>query len=118
MAGMTLILAHIDSHRLGVEDWRAHQRLGDRAMVEQLLELLERAEKQTHDILTTKSAEQLRCLLDIESDNARGVGHTAHTTVSCLEEHSGELQLSIPYYGIIKIGREGITKDWPTESSK
>lgn len=118
MAGMTLILAHIDSHRLGVEDWRAHQRLGDRAMVEQLLDLLQKDGKRTHDILTTKSADQLRRLLDIENDTARGMGHSAQTTVSCLEEHSGELQLSIPYFGIIKIGREGISRDWPSEASK
>ncbi|KAF2800323.1 hypothetical protein K505DRAFT_320541 [Melanomma pulvis-pyrius CBS 109.77] len=115
MAGMTVLLAHLDSHRLEVEDWRAHQRLGDRAMVEQLLENLEKVGKNTNDSLTHKSAEQLRRLLEIESDTARGMCHSAHNTVSSLEEHCGELQLSIPYFGIIKIGREGITKNWPTE---
>lgn len=111
MAAMTLLLAHIDSHRFQTDDWRAHQRLGDRAMVEQLLENLERVGKESNDSLTNKSAEQLRCLLEIENDAARGIDHTAHNTVCCLEEHCGELQLSIPYFGIIKIGREGITKD-------
>lgn len=115
MAGMTILLAHIDSHRLEVEDWRAHQRLGDRAMVEQLLENLEKVGKDTNDSLTHKSAEQLRRLLEIESDTAHGMGHSIHNTVRSLEEHCGELQLSIPYFGIIKIGREGIKKNSPTE---
>ncbi|KAF1841294.1 uncharacterized protein K460DRAFT_369334 [Cucurbitaria berberidis CBS 394.84] len=115
MAGMTILLAHIDSHRLEVEDWRAHQRIGDRAMVGQLLENLDEMGKHTNDSLTHKSAEQLRCLLEVESGAARGEGHSAHNALSRLEEHSGELQLSIPYFGIIKIGREGITKNWPTD---
>ncbi|PSN65882.1 hypothetical protein BS50DRAFT_635087 [Corynespora cassiicola Philippines] len=115
MAGMTIILTHIDSHRLQETDWRAHQRLGDRAMVEQLLHEFESVGKNTNDGLTYKSAEQLRRLLEVESATAHGLRHSAHDTVRSLEEDSGELQLSIPYYGIIKIGREGITKNQPTE---
>jgi hypothetical protein len=117
MAAMTLLLAHVDSHRFQADDWRAHQRLGDRAMVEQLLENLEKVGNRTNDSLTIKSAEQLRHLLDIENDAARGMDHSAQTTVYCLEEHCGELQLSIPYFGIIKIGREGITKDRTTSQN-
>lgn len=59
-------------------------------------------------------AKTLHCLLDIESDTARGMGTTADDTVSRIAEHWSELRVSIPYLGIIKIGREGITKDWPT----
>jgi hypothetical protein len=114
MAAMTIILAHIDSHKLDIDDWRAHQRLSDRAMVEQLVENLENVGKQTNDSITYMSAEQIQKLLEIESDAARGMGHSAHSTLSCLEKHCGELQLSIPYFGIIKIGREGITKDIST----
>ncbi|OAL42984.1 hypothetical protein IQ07DRAFT_616741 [Pyrenochaeta sp. DS3sAY3a] len=117
MAGMTVLLAHIDSHRLDVVDWRAHQRLGDRAMVEQLLQNLELVRQQRNDSLTHNSAEQLRRLLDIESDAARGIQHTAGNTVNSLEENCGELQLSIPYFGIIKIGRYGITRDEPNDTS-
>lgn len=117
MAGMTILLAHIDSHRLEVEDWRAHQRLGDRAIVAQLVEYLTKVAKHTNDSLTHKIAEELRRLLKIESETARGMGHSAHNTVCSLEEHCGDLQLSIPYFGIIKIGREGIKKDGPIETS-
>jgi hypothetical protein len=113
MASMTIILAHIDSHKNKVDDWRAHQRLGDRAMVEELLRMLNEVEKHTNDNLTRKSAEQLRCLLNIESEAARGLDRNAQCTVSHLEESAGDLQLHIPYFGIIKIGREGITKNGP-----
>jgi hypothetical protein len=114
MAAMTIILAHIDSHKLEADDWRAHQRLSDRAMVEQLLENLENVGKRTNDSLTYKSAEQIRKLLEIESEAAQGMDYSAHTTLTCLEKHCGELRLCIPYFGIIKIGREGITKDVST----
>lgn len=115
MAGMTILLAHIDSHRLEVADWRAHQRLGDIALVEQLIEALDKLGKRTNDSLTLKSAEQLQWMLETETDTARGVGHSAHNTVRSLEKHCGELQLSIPYFGIIKIGRQGVTKEGSTE---
>jgi hypothetical protein len=74
---------------------------------------LEKEGKHTHNSLTVGSAKTIHCLLDIESDTARGMGTSAADTVSCIEEHWSELRLSIPYLGIIKIGRKGITKDWP-----
>jgi hypothetical protein len=117
MAAMTIILAHIDSHKLEVDDWRAHQRVGDRGMVEKLLENLEDEGKRANDSTTIKSAEQLRKLLDIENDSAHGISHSARNTLCCLEQSCGELQLSIPYFGMIKIGREGITKDGLIEAN-
>jgi hypothetical protein len=117
MAGMTILLAHINSYRWHGDNFLAHQRLSDRAMVEQFLQRLEAAAKQNNDSLTSKSAEQLRCLLEFESDAARGVGHTAENTVSHLQERCGEhLQFSIPYFGIIKIGSSGISKQIPVQS--
>jgi hypothetical protein len=117
MAGMTILLAHINSYRWQGDNFLAHQRFSDRAMVEQFLQRLEAAAKQTHDSLTSKSAEQLRCLLEFESDAARGVGHTAENTVDHLQERCGEqLQFSIPYFGIIKIGASGISKQSPAQS--
>jgi hypothetical protein len=111
MAAMTVLLAHIDGHKLGTDDWRAHQRHSDRALVEQLLKTLDMLGFRADDSLCRKGAEQLRRLLDVESDAARGVDLSAHSTVRDLEQNSGELQLHIPYFGIIKIGQEGITKD-------
>lgn len=86
--------------------------MSDRAVVQQFLYVLEEESKQTHNSLTMGSVKMLHCLLDIEADTARGVGQTAEDTVGCVEKHWNELKLSIPYLGIINIGRKGITKDW------
>ncbi|CAG5162663.1 uncharacterized protein ALTATR162_LOCUS6261 [Alternaria atra] len=118
MAGMTILIAHIDSCRWQGHRFLVHQRPGDRAMVEQLVEKLELVATQTNDVLTGKSAEQLRSLLEIESDAARGLNHTSENTVDRLEEGCGEqFQLSIPYFGIIKICTKGITKEWPGQQT-
>ncbi|KAH8733094.1 hypothetical protein GQ44DRAFT_696913 [Phaeosphaeriaceae sp. PMI808] len=111
MACTTILLTHIDGHRLGEQNWRAHTRLDDHAIVEQFLQSLEMAAEHTDDELTTKGAAQLRRLLKVEADAARGMEYTAHNTLCSIEEQSGELQLSIPYYGIVNIGREGIRKN-------
>ena len=113
MAGITVLLAHIDSHKFQVEDWRTHQRIADRTLVRHLLEIYEKVGMNTHDKLTRKSAEQLRALLDIERGAAEGIVSSAQGTVSCLEHHCGEVRLLIPYFGIINIGREGVTMDKP-----
>jgi len=98
-------------------DFRLRRRFSDRAIVQQLLNILEEESKHTQNSLTIGSAKTLHCLLDIESDTARGMGQTADDTVSCIEQHWNELRLSIPYLGIIKIGREGISKDWSTATN-
>ncbi|KAF2831014.1 hypothetical protein CC86DRAFT_366501 [Ophiobolus disseminans] len=112
MASMTILLAHIDGNRREVKDWRAHQRFSDRAIVSQFLHVLDEEAKHTHNFLTVGSVKTLQCLLDIESETARGEGRTAEDTVGCVENYWSELSLTIPYLGIIKIGRKGITKDW------
>jgi hypothetical protein len=63
------------------------------------------------DSMCRKGTEQLRRLLDVESDAARGVHLSAHNTMRDLEQSAGELQLHIPYFGFIKISQEGIAKD-------
>ncbi|KAF2025071.1 hypothetical protein EK21DRAFT_77257 [Setomelanomma holmii] len=118
MAGMTILLAHIDSHRHEVEDWRAHQRLGDRAMIEQLVENFEKMAQQMNDGFFGKCVHHLQALLQIEHDCVHGIGRSAHDTLSCLEEHCDGIQLTIPYFGIIKIGRDGVTKDEPAVSTQ
>ncbi|KAF4464476.1 Transcription factor [Fusarium albosuccineum] len=106
LAAMTIMLAHIDGHKLEFDDWRCHQRLGDRAMVEQLQGALKDVGDQTNDGLTRTSAQQLHYLLDVESRSANGFGPSAEDTLHSLEGSSAE-HLSIPYYGIIKLGCKG-----------
>lgn len=81
-------------------------------MVQQLLNILAEEGKQTQDSLTLGSVTTLHCLLDIERETFRGDLRTTDDTISCLEAHWSEMRLSIPYLGIIKVGRKGITKDW------
>jgi hypothetical protein len=119
MAGMSILLAHIESHRCDTGSFYAHQRLGDRAMVEEVIESMDELVRQTGDSLAGKSIDLLRCLLVIESEAAQGKDHLAQTTMSYLEEHCADgIQLPIPYFGIIRIGRGGITtKDLPTSQN-
>jgi hypothetical protein len=116
MAALTILLAHMDSHRQSTQNVLAHQRLSDRAMVKQVFDNMERLSKLTSDTLLSKSANLLECLLQVESEVMRGETHTSHTALSYLEQECSVLQLPIPYFGIIKIGREGIiSTDWPTQ---
>ncbi|KAF5003836.1 hypothetical protein FDECE_9642 [Fusarium decemcellulare] len=117
LAAMTIMLTHIDGHKLEFDDWHSHQRLGDRAMVEQLQGALENAGNRTIDDLARTSAQQLHYLLDVESRSACGFGPSAQDTLHSLEGSSGEHQLSTPYYGIIKLGCKG-TKDYPAMATK
>ncbi|CAM1501123.1 Fc.00g102850.m01.CDS01 [Cosmosporella sp. VM-42] len=100
MATMTLLLAHLDSYRASATDnLLAHQALSDRAMIKQAADLLRR-------------------LLAIEAEAA--VGHDrsvesvsiqapeTETKAQPAEEKNGAVRVHIPYFGIIKIAREGV----------
>jgi hypothetical protein len=118
MAGLTILLAHMDSLRQGTQNMLAHQRLGDRATVKQVLDNMEQLANQTGDTLMSESASILRCLLQVESEVLQGQLHTSHTALSYLEQECSVLQLPIPYFGMIKIAREGISsRDWPTQQA-
>ncbi|KAI0844647.1 hypothetical protein F5Y00DRAFT_248261 [Daldinia vernicosa] len=111
LAAMTLLLAHLDSHhRQEATNFLAHQRLGDRAMLEEALEKMDVVINLSKDIITEKSAELIRRLLDIEADAASGNNYIARSVRGDDEDDangSEELRLRIPYLGIIKIGRQG-----------
>ncbi|KAH8658110.1 hypothetical protein BX600DRAFT_468677 [Xylariales sp. PMI_506] len=144
MAAMTLILAHLDSHRarssLGKQpqvpfheqfNLLAPQYLSDRAMIEQALENMEELGRANDDALSSQSAQLLRRLLAIESEAAEGdIRRAASVSVQVsggrMAETSGEdgtssynrddnsVRVLIPYFGVIKIAREGvITREIP-----
>ncbi|KAI8958118.1 hypothetical protein F5Y11DRAFT_53553 [Daldinia sp. FL1419] len=113
LAAMTLLLAHLEAHHHpGAANSLAHQRLGDRAMLDEALEKMDVVTELSKDIITKKSAGLIRKLLDIEADAANG---NSYTTRSIREDDevqegsngSGEIHLRIPYLGVIKIGRQG-----------
>ena len=122
MAAMTLLLAHLDSHLSETENLLAHQYYSDRAMIEQVQENMKEINRVNSDTLSAQSADLLGQLLAIEIDTADGHPHCART-VSVQEAGTGTALLDqdddatvsvhIPYFGIIKIAREGISKEVP-----
>jgi hypothetical protein len=126
MAATTLLLAHFDSHLLRrTNNFLAHQRLGDRAMMEQVLDIMDELIKLNEDVLTEQSARVLRCLLHIEDDAAEGRSYSAQSvrhsgTIPVEDEgdaQEGEcggnrvLKIAIPCFGHIRIAREGAMRE-------
>ncbi|KAL8727817.1 MAG: hypothetical protein Q9166_005809 [cf. Caloplaca sp. 2 TL-2023] len=114
LASMTLLLAHLDTHHHHREatNLLAHQRLSDRAMLDQALERMDVISNFNKDVITEKSAILIRRLLDIEADAAEGSSYTARSVGGDDDVHVGkkegeELRLHIPYLGVIKIARQG-----------
>ncbi|KAK3359671.1 hypothetical protein B0T25DRAFT_600824 [Lasiosphaeria hispida] len=118
MAAMTLLLAHLDGHRRAKGgNVLKHQRLSDRAMVEEVLENMEGVNKLSMDVLSQKSSELLRRLLAIEGDSAAGRQNYSAESVAWPEAGNSEenvLRVCVPYFGTVKIAPEGvITKEIP-----
>ncbi|RDW72219.1 hypothetical protein BP5796_08253 [Coleophoma crateriformis] len=126
MAAMTLLLAHLDSHRYPqTENILAHQYLSDRAMVEQTQESMEEMSHQDTDGLTAKSAALLLRMLAILGEAADGNIHSVdRVSVSVKapetemeqggEDSNNAVRFFVPYCGIINIARKGvISKEIP-----
>lgn len=142
LAAMTLLLAHLDAHHqhqqrgLGTTatvatNFLAHQRLGDRAMLDQALERMDVISRVNGDVITGKSAALIRRLLDIEADAADGSSYTASSSVAregggggdedgddtqegAEERGDGALRLHIPYLGVVRIARGGpVSREHP-----
>lgn len=122
MAAMTLLLAHLDSHRSETGNLLAHQYHSDRAMIEQAQENMKEINRVNSDALSAQSADLLGRLLAIEIDMADGFPHCARTvsvqeagngTALLNQDDDASVSVHIPYFGIIKIAREGISKEDP-----
>ena len=119
MAAMTLLLAHLDSsQRPENENLLAHQYLSDRAMIEQAQENMREVNRLSSDALSAQSADLLERLLAIEID-AETVSVQETVTEAALrgpDRDQGDnvfVSVHIPYFGIIKIAREGMSKVVP-----
>ncbi|KAF2496439.1 hypothetical protein BU16DRAFT_609429 [Lophium mytilinum] len=120
MAAMTLLLAHLDSHRAPeAENLLAHQYLSDRAMIEQAQENMKELNRVNADALSAQSADLLRRLLAIEVETADGhlgcagrvsVEEAGPGTAPPDQDDDAGVSVHIPYFGIIKIAREGVSK--------
>ncbi|KFX94359.1 hypothetical protein O988_06344 [Pseudogymnoascus sp. VKM F-3808] len=110
VAGMTLILAHLYGHRQKETDnLLAHQRLGDRATIEQALESIVMSNL-NEDMLATRCGRLLRQLLHIEADAAQGNNYSAQKVLTSESGHEDErnvLFITLPYFGTIRFTRNG-----------
>ncbi|KAI1499287.1 hypothetical protein F5X99DRAFT_390403 [Biscogniauxia marginata] len=124
MAGMTLLLAHLDSHRQDrthrfAGNFLAHQRSSDRAMIEQALENMTEVSRLNHDALSQESAQLLRRVLAIEVEASEGSVYRAERVTAPETDpvHFGDekhtLCMQIPYFGLIKITHEGTISRGP-----
>ncbi|KAK4652203.1 hypothetical protein QC762_609050 [Podospora pseudocomata] len=126
IASTAMCIAHLDSHRQKVQrvlgfdalDFLAHQRQGDRGMLEATLEAMERMSVDGEDAIAKRIAILLRHLLFIESEAAAGVVCSYRSQSEQQAEEAEELgcggtttdgdnilRIHIPYLGGIVIRR-------------
>ncbi|KAJ5772554.1 hypothetical protein N7520_003083 [Penicillium odoratum] len=116
MAAITLLLAHLDSHRFPpTSNLLAHQYLSDRAMIEQAQVNMEQVIRVNGDTLSAQSADLLQKLLAIDSEAANGISTesvSVQTPESAVLQSNGNdngvVRVQIPYFGIVKIARQGV----------
>lgn len=127
MAGMTLLIAHIEEHRRNAathdllpgqpvmtpDNLLAHQRPGDRALVEQIQESMEQASRIDDDPLRTESSDLLIRLMKIE-DRAMDYNHSFsrdppdQPASELRNVEADPIHLQIPHLGTIQITRNGV----------
>ncbi|KAK1849328.1 C6 zinc finger domain-containing protein [Colletotrichum chrysophilum] len=110
-ACLAFVLAHIERWRRGTEavDFLAHQRLSDRAVVEEAVELFLEVNESSSDGLLEHTASILRSLLDMEAD-AAAQATSPVDLIAAETRHSRRcLYLKIPYFGALTITRHGIS---------
>ncbi|KAF2727554.1 hypothetical protein EJ04DRAFT_557304 [Polyplosphaeria fusca] len=103
VAAMALLLAHLDGHRETHGSLLKHQRVGDRAMMIQVLESMDYIAKYNDDALTAESATLLHRLMDVEEEAAQALKAGGATV-----EIGTTLELSIPPLGSVVVSRNGI----------
>ncbi|KAL3473406.1 hypothetical protein BJX99DRAFT_233690 [Aspergillus californicus] len=107
-AGMTLMLVHIVSHghmETNNGSLLVHERLRDRAAINQALDCMKSMSELHEDVLAAKCAVLLRDLLAIEAVAAqRRHGYRGQTN-----DTSTELSIQVPYLGTVRVVPQGIT---------
>lgn len=126
MGAITLILAHLDGHRFPqTSNLLAHQYLSDRVMIEQAQVNMEQISRANGDTLNAQSASLLHKLLAIDADTADGVStesvsvqRSEGPVLQSSENGNGIVRVQIPYFGIVRIERQGIlSRETTTEKS-
>ncbi|KAL2678353.1 hypothetical protein Neosp_009099 [[Neocosmospora] mangrovei] len=114
IASMTLLLAHIDSHQKNKGESLAHQRPSDRALIEQAMEYMDDFNKTSQDILSKRSADVIRNLLEVENQAFSkhvSIGEAQRDTDNGHSRDGHKLQLNIPNIGTVHISCDAIARD-------
>ncbi|OBT63331.1 hypothetical protein VE03_07266 [Pseudogymnoascus sp. 23342-1-I1] len=121
VAGTTLVLAHLYGHRQKETDnILAHQRLVDRATMEQALESMEESSNLNEDMLAARCARLLQQLLHIEADAAQGQNYNVQKVQLFEIGHEDErnvLFITVPYFGTIRFTHDSIRSLETAETS-
>ncbi|KAF4470150.1 C6 zinc finger domain-containing [Fusarium albosuccineum] len=103
-ACLTLLLAHLRRwhHNLGVTDGIAHQRLSDRDMVHETVELMHELSQECGDAVLGKTAEIVTSLARIEADAAKQSGlYGDYGSTNHRLPPNRSLRLMIPSFGVL-----------------
>lgn len=125
MAAMTLLLAHLDSHRSETENLLAHQYHSDRAMIEQVKDSMEELNRASSDALSAQIADWLARLLAIDAEAAGDDGQPRGARTVVVQEAgvktadaNGVMIVQLPCFGVLKITREGMSRDVHAQQHK
>lgn len=136
MAAITLLIVHIDGHQhespsLDNLHWQqslamptnnlfAHQRPSDRALIENILDIMDEVSRVEKETMTVQISSILRRLMTIEAKAAEGPTPQPTTQIPatgeipCAPNSNETVRVSIPHFGVINITRDGIIfKDSP-----
>ena len=114
MSAMTLLLAHLTSKPSETESLLAHQYHSDRAMIEQAQKNMMEVNRLSSDALSAQSADLLRKLLALDVEAPDGSAPSpGRVRVQPAENKSAPdsdliASVHVPYFGFIKILREGM----------
>lgn len=112
LSAVTLLVVHLDGHRLGRENPLGHQRPGDLATAERAIQSLEAMGQKFEDKLCNSAARALKRISALETTAADGVNYTTWSepgdmacTECIVQEEANEIQMTFPHVGIIHILR-------------
>ncbi|KAF1966349.1 KR-domain-containing protein [Bimuria novae-zelandiae CBS 107.79] len=115
MAAMTLLLAHLNSDS-EAENLLGHQYVSDRALIERAQENMKEVNRLNSDALSAECGSLLQRLLSIEpeaGDAADIVNVQEAETEQVMRDEDAVVSIHIPYFGIIKTARGGMSKEVP-----
>lgn len=105
IASLTLLLAHLDGHRLETANVLEHQRPHDLGIIEKVTDLTEVVSASDKHPLDVSRAQILRRFIEMEADAADGSSYCARKSDTNDNDRHNGLKLSIPYFGILHITR-------------